>query len=160
MSAGLKLLFDECCSPRLSRELRDFYRRDYPSLQIRHLLDDWTAGTPDSQWLEALRADPSWIVITKDAGKNSVQEKLPLICREWGITHIVFTAGIISKGFVTQKNAIVGVWELLFQLHRLPPGSQLKLGESSQKGAVTGFELRVKQKSLLTVLRQLNLDHE
>lgn len=49
------------------------------------------------------------------------QEKLPLICREWGITHIVFTPGIISKGFVTQKNAVAGVWEQLFQLHRLAP---------------------------------------
>jgi len=155
MSAGLKLLFDECCSPQLPRELRDFYQRDYPALQIRHLMDDWTAGTPDSQWLEALRQDPSWIVITKDAGKNSAQEKLPLICREWGITHIVFTSGIISKGFVTQKNAVAGVWEQLFQLHRLPPGTQVKLGETSQKGDVTGFELRVNQKSLITVLRNL-----
>jgi predicted nuclease of predicted toxin-antitoxin system len=86
MSAGLKLLFDECCSPRLPRDLREFYQRDYPALQIRHLMDDWTAGTPDSQWLEVLRQDPSWIIITKDAGKNSAQEKLPLICREWGIT--------------------------------------------------------------------------
>jgi hypothetical protein len=119
-------------------------------------MDDWTPGTPDSQWLEALRQDPSWIVITKDAGENSAQEKLPLICREWGITHIVFTPGIISKGFVTQKNAIAAVWEQLFQLHRLPPGTQVKLGESSQKGAVTGFELRVNQKSLMTVLRGLN----
>lgn len=156
MSGGLKLLFGECCSPRLPRELRDFYQRDYPELQIRHLMEDWTAGTPDSQWLEALRLDPSWIVITKDAGKNSAQEKLPLICREWGITHIVFTAGIISKGFITQKNAIAGVWEQLFHLHRLPRGSQVKLGESSQKGDVIGFELRVNQKSLMTVLRNLN----
>jgi hypothetical protein len=155
MSAGLKLFFDECCSPRLPRELRDFYQRDYPALQIRHLMDDWTAGTPDSQWLEALRQDPSWIVITKDAGKNSAQEKLPLICREWGITHIVFTSRIISKGFVTQKNAVAGVWEQLFQLHRLPPGTQVKLGETNQKGDVTGFELRVNQKSLITVLRNL-----
>ncbi len=156
MSTGLKLLFDECCSPRLPRDLRDFYQRDYPDLKIRHLLDDWTAGTPDSQWLEALRLDPSWIVITKDAGKNSAQEKLPMICREWGITHIVFTAGIISKGFVTQKNAIAGVWEQLFHLHRLPPGSQVKLGETNRKGDISGFELRMNQYSLMTVLRKLN----
>jgi hypothetical protein len=158
MSAGLKLLFDECCSPRLPRDLRDFYQRDYPGLQIRHLLDDWTAGTHDSQWLEALQNDPSWIVITKDAGKNSAQEKLPLICREWGITHIVFTPGIISKGFVTQKNAIAGVWEQLFELHRLPPGTQVKLGESRHKGGVIGFELRVNQRSLATVLLNLPTD--
>ena len=106
MSPPLKLLFDECCSPHLPRELRDFYHRDYPDLQIRHLMDDWTPGTPDSQWLATLREDSSWIVITKDAGKNSAPEKLPLICHKWGITHIVFTAGIINKGFVTQKNAI------------------------------------------------------
>jgi len=155
MSGGLKLLFDECCSPRLPRELRDFYQRDYPGLQIRHLMDDWTAGTPDSQWLEGLRLDPSWIVITKDAGKNSAQEKLPLICREWDITHIVFTPGIIRKGFITQKNAIAGIWEQLFHLHRLPPGTQVKLGEASQRGDVIGFELRVNQKSLAAVLRNL-----
>ena len=77
-------------------------------------------------------------------------------CREWGITHIVFTAGIINKGFIAQKNAIAGVWEQLFHLHRLRLGSQVKLGESSQKGDITGFELRVNQKSLMTILRQLN----
>lgn len=108
MSTGLKLLFDECCSPRLPRDLREFYQRDYPDLQVRHLMDDWTAGTPDSQWLEALRQDPSWVVITKDAGKNSAQEKLHLICREWGITHIVFTSGIISKGFSPRRTRSQG----------------------------------------------------
>lgn len=152
MSTVLKLLFDECCSRRLPRELLAFYQRDHPDLQMRHLMDDWTPGTPDSQWLEALRDDPSWIVVTKDAGKNSAPEKLPLICREWGITHVVFTAGIISKGFASQKNAIAAVWEQLFLLHRLPPGSQVKLGEASRKGARIGFELRVGQKSLAKVL--------
>ena len=38
MSAGLRLLFDECCSPRLPRDLRDFYQRDYPGLQIRWII--------------------------------------------------------------------------------------------------------------------------
>jgi hypothetical protein len=160
MSQSLKLLFDECCSRRLARELHDFYHRDYPELEIRHVLDDWAAGTPDSQWLETLREDSSWIVITKDAGRNSAQEKLPLICREWGITHVVFTPGIISKGFASQKNAIAGIWEQLFHLHRLPPGSQVRLGESSQKGDVSSFELRVNQKALATVLRGMNPDDE
>ena len=36
MSAGLKLLFDECCSPRLPRELRDFYQRDYFTFTACH----------------------------------------------------------------------------------------------------------------------------
>ncbi len=158
MSQALKLLFDECCSRRLARELHEFYHRDYPGLEIRHVLDDWAAGTPDSQWLETLREDSSWIVITKDAGKNSAPEKLPLICREWNITHVLFTAGIIQKGFLTQKNALVAVWEKLFQLHRLPPGSQVKLGEASPKGEASTFDLRVSGRTLNAVLKELERD--
>ena len=156
MTTALKLLFDECCSRKLPRDLLAVHQRDYPTLQVRHLMDDWTPGTPDSQWLEPLRLDRSWIVITKDAGRNSAPEKLPLICREWGITHLVFTHGIISKGFTTQKLALSAIWEQLFLLHQLPPGTQVKLGETTRKGNITGFELRVNQKSLSSVLRARN----
>lgn len=155
MSTPLKLLFDECCSRRLARELHEFYHRDYPGLEIRHVLDDWSAGTPDSEWLKTLRADSTWIVITKDAGKNAAPEKLPLICLAWGITHVLFTSGIIQKGFLTQKNALAGVWEKLFLLHRLPPGSQVKLGEASSKGNVSGFDLRLSGRTIQSVLKEL-----
>ena len=158
MSQALKLLFDECCSRRLARELHDFYHRDYPGLQIRHVLGDWSAGTPDSEWLQTLRKDPTWIVITKDAGKNAAPEKLPLICQEWGVTHVLFTGGIIQKGFLTQKNALVGVWEKLFLLHHLPPGSQVKLGEASSKGDISGFDLRLSGRSITAVLRDIERD--
>ena len=132
----------------------EFYGRDYPGLEIKHVLDDWSPGTPDPKWLEVIRNDPSWIVITKDAGVNSARDKLPMICREWGITHVVFTGGIIQKGFLTQKNAITGVWEQLFHLHRLPSGSQVKLGEVTRKGEPAGFALRVNGKSLAAILRE------
>ena len=153
MKQELKLLFDECCSRRLPVELRQFYAVDYPGIELRHLMQDWAAGTADYDWLAPLREDRSWIVITKDAGKNSSLEKLPIICREWGITHVTFTAGIIGAGFTEQKNARVGVWKQLFYLDRLAPGTQVKLGHSQSRGGFRGFELRVGGRPVSSILK-------
>lgn len=152
MSGGLRLLFDECCSPRLPRELREFYRIDYPDLELRHLMQDWAPGTPDPDWLAPLREDRSWIVITKDAGTKSADHKLPMICREWGITHVAFTGGIINGGYTEQKNALTAVWKQLFLLHQLPPGTQVKLGRGQSRGNPFAFELRVGGKNVASLL--------
>ena len=148
----LRLLFDECCSSRLPRELSDFYRVDYPDLEVRHLLQDYKPGTIDPDWLKPLKDDRTWIVITKDSGRKSAQDKLPLICKEWGITHIALTANLIHAGFTTYKNALVAVWPQLFLLHRLPPGTCVKLGMGRLRGDIPCFELRIKGKSLTSVL--------
>lgn len=153
MMQRLRLLFDECCSRRLPVELKQFYHIDYPDIELRHLMQDWASGTGDYDWLAPLREDRTWIVITKDAGKNSPTEKLPLICREWGITHVTFTAGIINAGFTEQKNALVGVWKLLFHLDRLAAGTQVKLGHSQSRGGFRGFDLRVEGKSIASLLK-------
>lgn len=155
MSAPLRLLFDECCSKRLPRELREFYRIDHPDMELKHLMDDWISGTPDPDWLAPLRRDRTWIVITKDAGVNSPDHKLPLICRVWGITHVAFTGGIIRAGYTVQKQALTAVWPQLFQLHRLPPGTQAKLGQAQRRGKVSGYDLRVEGRSLDAVLSGL-----
>jgi len=156
MSLPLKLLFDECCSKRLPKELREFYRIDHPDIILRHLMEDWDAGTPDPDWLAPLREDRSWIVVTKDSGTHSPDHKLPLICREWGITHVAFTGGIIRCGYTEQKQALTAVWRWLFQLHRLPPGTQVKLGQIQRKGNVSGYELRVGGKSVSALLSRLD----
>lgn len=156
MSAPLKLLFDECCSKRLPRELRDFYQVDYPGIVLRHLLEDWRPGTPDPDWLAPLREDRSWIVITKDAGTHSPDDKLPLICRDWGITHVVLTGGIIRAGYTQQKQSLAAVWTWLFRLHRLPPGTQVKLGRVQRKGNIAGYELRIGGKTISSVLRAVD----
>ncbi len=156
MSGGLRLLFDECCSRKLARELGEFYRVDYPGLEIAHVLDAYARGTDDPDWLAPLRGDRSWIVITKDVGSKSPRHKLPLICREWGITHVALTAALINAGFTAHKNALVAVWPQLFFLSRLPPGTQVKLGFRHLVGAPPAYELRVAGKSLASALAAMD----
>jgi hypothetical protein len=152
VNEGLRLFFDECCSPRLPRELFEFYHKDYPGLAVRHVLDNYKAGTPEPDWLAPLREDKSWLVITKDCGKKSPEHKLPLICQEWGITHVVFTAALIHAGFSQHKAALVTVWPQLVLLRKLPLGTQVKLGFGRLRADIPTFELRVSGKPLASVL--------
>ena len=140
----LKLYFDVCCSTRLPTELLAFYGPHYPLLETRHLLQDHKGDCGDSDWLRPIRED-GWVPVTCDRGRDKKKERLPLICKEWKITHIAFSSTLLNKGPTAQKNAIGAVWEELFHLDQYPAGSQMRLGEAgtSKSGAIR-YALRVK----------------
>lgn len=148
----MRLYFDECCSRRFSKEIKDFYLAEYPDLETCHVLDYYNPGTDDSDWLKPLQEDKLLIVITKDRGRNSKKEKLPVICKHLGITHVAMSSAIINAGYTVQKKALVSVWSQLLQLHKLPPGTQVKLGFGTMKGDIKRFELRVNGKLISSVL--------
>lgn len=151
MSPKLRLLFDTCCSKKLAKEFRAF--SDPEEREVQHLLDDWAADTPDSEWLASIKHEPGWIVITKDSGVNSRTEKLPLICADWGITHVTLTPAIIHAGVVVQKDALAAVWHQFPYLLRLTPGTRVKLGQARRRGGLVSYEFRVRGRGLATALK-------
>jgi hypothetical protein len=149
----MQLYFDECCSIRFKNDLLAFFSVDSQDLKISHVLDYYDAGTGDSTWLKPLQDDPSIIVVTGDVGRDPSKEKLPLICKEMGITHIAFTAALINAGYTKQKSAIASVWQqIVEQIPLLPRGTKVKLGLRSLRGGEERFELRVGHRSLSAVL--------
>lgn len=148
----MRLYFDECCSKRLARELKEFYAVEYPSLETAHVLDNYNAGTGDSDWLKPLRDQEPWIVITQDHGRDAKKEKLPVICKELGVTHVAFSSAIIDGGYTVHKAALVAVWGWLAELHKLPPGTHARLTVGMAKGGVKRYELRVDGKLVSTIL--------
>jgi hypothetical protein len=89
--------------------------------------------------------DKGWIVITCDHGKDKKKERLPLICKAWKITHIALSPTLLRKGPTHQKNAIVSVWEEIFDLDKYPAGTQVVLGENgTARSGATRFALRPK----------------
>lgn len=151
----MQLYFDECCSRGLSRELKALFVVDDPELIIVHVLDFYDSGTGDSTWLDSLKSNKEWIVITQDHGRKG-KEKLPKICKELGITHVAFSPSIIRGGYSIQKEALMAVWSQLRELHRLPPGTKVKLTPGTTKGGVIRYELRVDGKMLTNSLPPLN----
>jgi hypothetical protein len=152
----MRLYFDECCCRRLPRELKEFFAIDYPDLITAHVLDFYEAGAWDSRWLDPLKEDKSWIVITQDLGRNPNKEKLPVICRSLGITHIGFSPAIISSGYSVQKAALVTIWPQLVNLAKLPLGTHVRLSIVHGKGGIPRYELIVKGRPLSVVIGEID----
>jgi hypothetical protein len=148
----MRLYFDECCSRRLAKELKDFYSVDNPDLETSHVLDFYDPGTAESTWLQPLQDDRSWIVITNDHGRNPNKEKFHSVCRLLGITHVVMTPCLINAGYSEQKNALTAVWPLLLRLHGLPPGTGVRLGFEDSKRGKRSYALKVKGKPVSSLL--------
>lgn len=149
----MRLYFDECCSRRLASELKLLFSSDIPPLITAHVLDHYEPGTGDSNWLQPLKDDSAWIVITQDRGRDPKKEKLPVVCRQLEVTHVTLSAAIINGGYSKQKAALLAVWSGLQQLHRVPPGSHVRLVITNTKGGVERFELRIGGRPLSTSLR-------
>src|SRR6266478_5775442 len=148
----MRLYFDECCSRRMARELKEFFSSDYPDLETAHVLDSYDQGAHDRKWLQVLQDDRSWIVITQDHGKDPKKEKLPVICQQLGITHVAFSPIIIKSGYSIQKMALVTVWPQLYELSRLPKGTHVRLTMIQGKGGVPRYVLTVGSKPLSAAL--------
>jgi len=147
----LRLFLDECCSSRLVDDLKEFFAIDYPDTEIMHLTKSFPRGTDDSVWLSKI--DPDWIVVTQDKGR-AASNKLPMICQEKSITHVVFTAAVITSGYSGQKAALAACWEQLFLLRKLPGGTCVKLGVDNKNSGVRLYHLRIRGKSLSAFLEQ------
>ena len=144
MSKALKLFFDENLSLLLAKELLEFYKSDYPQLEVRHLTEFTRKGAPDPNWIGLLRNEPDWIVVSADRGVNSKpEEKLPLICKKYGLSCILLSGKLSLKTKAEHKQAIVGVWHQIVAFSDLPKGSEARLCLTQVKG-VTGSFLRIK----------------
>jgi hypothetical protein len=144
----VKLYFDECCSRKLAKEIKDRFLGDHSDLETTHVLDFYDRATAESTWLQPLNEDRAWIAITNDHGRNSKKEKFHTVCKTLGITYVVLTPALISAGYKEHYNALCAVWDDLLKLHTLPPGSRVSLGFDDSKTDVRTYVLRMGQKKV------------
>ena len=84
------------------RELREFYKLDYPNVEMSHLGEKFKLGIKDPEWIAMLQND-TWIVVSTDKGKSdggNRSKKLPLICQDLRITHVIMSSNIDKAGRV------------------------------------------------------------
>src|SRR4051812_28060551 len=92
---------------------------------LRHVLDFQAQGVHDEVWIPQVAAE-GWIIITGDRGKRGKQskgEKLPILCRKYDITHVMFSGTLQHKSGFEKNRAIVGAWPELVKLPGEPKGS-------------------------------------
>jgi hypothetical protein len=131
--------------------LENHFRPAYPSIKVRHLVDEYRQDRCDSVWLPNLAAEGGWTVISKDGGqhsKSSGKPSLPELCIEYGVTCVAFTGGLGNARAVDHQEALNEVMANIEPIYQAPKGTIIKIGRDFVKGGIKRYALRVKQRSL------------
>lgn len=125
MSTPAKFLFDECLGEPMMKKLQEMVSG---SPHFKHLREIFEQKTPDSEWIPEIAREGGWVVITSDNAKRSNRGgKLPRLCKEHKVTHILFSPALHSKRADEKLAALVLMWAQIAEVHKEPPGTGFKL---------------------------------
>ncbi len=125
MTERARFMFDECIPKPSMIELGKLL----PStLECAHICDRLASGALDKDWVPQIASEGRWIVITADAGKKSnLGGKLPELCKENKITHVVLSPALHKLKIQEKAGALLLVWDQIESLEKEPAGSRFKL---------------------------------
>ena len=104
-------------------------------IEFYHIVDKYTAGDKDEDWISKLGTEGGWVVITSDAGRNSkVSQKLPDLCILHKITHIILKGQLHHKTTLEKTNLIATTWPFIENVFSSPQGSRYFLRLRTPKG--------------------------
>jgi len=131
-----RFFFDECLSRVvIENDLVSSLKLYGSQAEIAHLLTKFPQGCKDPVWIPALAHETGWIVITCDQGKNSKKsEKLPEICRAFGVTHVTLSRGLHKRNMFYKSLAIATLWGKLHALADEPRGGGYRLSMIGDAG--------------------------
>jgi hypothetical protein len=89
MGQPVKLMLDECLGRPIVLAMNEWLSWENPSPTIHHLTNYFISGSLDPEWIPKIKGQ-GWIIISQDKGSKG-RNKLPQICVECGITHIILT---------------------------------------------------------------------
>src|SRR5688572_16364980 len=79
--------------------------------EIKSILDLYDQGTVDEVWVPELSAQKeSVIVITCDRAKRRGGAKLPSLCQQYGLTHVLVSGKLHEKKQFEKARAVITVW--------------------------------------------------
>jgi hypothetical protein len=127
MNGQLKLLFDENMSRPLVEALAVFLSRSPHPTHVEHYLQQFPSGASDQDWIPAAKNN-GFCIVSADRGKRYGGDKLPLICRDCGVTHILYSRSAEVLRQWEKLRGVVVVWPRLIQLvDSEPPGTRLNI---------------------------------
>jgi hypothetical protein len=125
----VRFLFDECISrPAVERQIRDSLQLYGGDAEVAHLFDKFPPASPDKEWIPSIAKEGGWIIISADRGTHSRKdERLPNICRELGVTHVLLSASLHRRNMYFKALAISSCWHDLIEAADSPPGTGFSL---------------------------------
>jgi len=108
-------------------------------LEFAHItkLFEGGSGMLDSEWVPKIAGEGRWIVITADQGRRGSQKggKLPRLCLEYKITHLLLSASVHALNSQAKQDAIFEKWDRISCLDQYSPGSRFKMRYRAAEGS-------------------------
>ena len=122
------LFLDECVPIEVGDRLTPLLQGRPERPVVRHLVREFEPGTADRVWLQVVKAN-RWLLLTADRGKSNRGEKLPRVCRELGVIHVVLSATLHSRTPSSEKAlAVADCWSDIVEVwtNRIGCGHSLR----------------------------------
>ena len=140
----IKILFDENFGKPLVLALARFLDWYDEPVEITHLFQFANASEKDEVWIPRISAG-GWLLITADKGKRCGGRKLPEVCRDHGVSHVLLSTAIHKAKQFEKARAIVAVWPRIVQAARWTRGTRYSLryeGADKRVNLVESLERR------------------
>ena len=130
----MKLLFDENFGRPLVEALKQVIAFSRDAAEVRHIVDLRHGGRRDDEWVPEV-AGGEWLVLTCDRGK-SAGPKLPQLCREAGLTHVLVSGSLHNSPQFEKARAVMVVWPALVAACAEAAGARFSLRYSHSRHPV------------------------
>jgi hypothetical protein len=127
---GVKLLFDENFGKPIVSALADLAGFSRAHCRVKHLLERFQPGTPDEEWIPKI-AQEGFILISSDLGRGKRGRRLPEICIQCGLTHVLVSGKLHNQTQFEKIRGVLVVWPRLLETAQEPPGTGYMLKMSS-----------------------------
>jgi hypothetical protein len=107
--------------------------------EFKHIKDYYKEGIKDNDWIPQLGKEGGWIVISGDRAKRANKGgKLPELCKQHGITHVLLSSTLHQKKAHEKLAALALIWNEIAALHEVPLGTRfiLRYKETKAKGGL------------------------
>lgn len=128
----MKVLVDENIGMPLVKALSKILLFHSSKPSFKSLLEFFAVGTLDPDWIKEISND-GWIVITSDRGSKSGGNKLPILCKQHKVTHILISGKLHNSPQFEKIKAIINCWDDIVVTNKAPKGSRYTLRYTSAR---------------------------
>jgi hypothetical protein len=134
LSDPIRILFDENFGKPVVAKFLDWYEEE--KVEIAHIFQFAKSGETDDVWIPRL-ATGGWLLITTDRAKRCGGPKLPDLCRDHGVSHVLVGATIQKAKQFERVRAILAVWPRVILAAKYPTkGTRFSLRYDSEKRVI------------------------
>lgn len=127
MSTAPKFFFDECVGRPIMETVEQKLQSQGVSVTFSHLKDRFAEKQLDEDWIPQI-APEGWVIITSDqARKRSKGGRLPELCIEYEVTHVLIGTTLHHKSSGEKEKALLDAWGDIMKLTSVPKGSRYRL---------------------------------